>query len=117
MIYAEWLLVILAFLTLCTVAWQAWETRRAVEATAKSATAAEKSADATYLNARAFINSERAWVIAELVPICAKFGQWVRPVGNGGWATLSEEEILDGVHLRHKLKFTNMGRTPAHLLR
>jgi hypothetical protein len=66
--------------------------------------------------ADAMINSERAWVIAELVPVCVKFGQWCRRAGNG-WATLSEEEILKGDHLRHKLKFTNMGRTPAHILR
>jgi hypothetical protein len=65
----------------------------------------------------ALVNAGRAWVIAELIPICAKFGNWWhRPAGNG-WATLTEEEVLNGDHLRHKLKFTNMGRTPAHILR
>jgi hypothetical protein len=68
--------------------------------------------------ADALVNSERAWVIAELLPVCVKFsdGFWRRPAG-GGWAALSEEEVLKGDHLRHKLKFTNMGRTPAHILR
>jgi len=66
--------------------------------------------------ADALVNSERAWVIAELVPICVKFSDWCRPAGNS-WVTLSVEEILNGVHMRHKLKFTNMGRTPAHILR
>jgi hypothetical protein len=68
--------------------------------------------------ADALVNSERTWVIAELVPICAKFsdGRWRRPAG-GSWAILSEEEIFRGYHLTHKLKFTNMGRTPAHVFR
>lgn len=68
--------------------------------------------------ADALVNSERAWVIAELVPVCVKFsdGFWRRPVGEG-WATLSEEEVLRGYYLRHRLKFTNMGRTPAHVFR
>jgi hypothetical protein len=30
---------------------------------------------------------------------------------------MNEEEVLNGDHLRHRLKFTNMGRTPAHVLR
>jgi hypothetical protein len=79
--------------------------------------ASEEAAKAADKSAEALINTERAWVIAELVPICVKFGHWCRPVGDGGWATLSEEEILNGVHMRHKLKLTNMGRTPAHILR
>jgi hypothetical protein len=68
--------------------------------------------------ADALINSERAWVMAELVPICEKFsdGYWRRRVGTG-WATLSDTEILKGEYLKHSLKFINMGRTPAHVLR
>jgi hypothetical protein len=67
--------------------------------------------------ADAIMNSERAWVIAELIPICVKFGnRWHRQVGDG-WATLSEKEIVNGDYLRHRLKFTNMGKTPAHVLR
>ena len=66
--------------------------------------------------ADALVNSERAWVIAELVPICRRFGDdWHRPIGNG-WAQLSENELLNQEHLKHKLKLTNMGRTPAHIL-
>jgi hypothetical protein len=66
----EWWLVILAIPTLIFVGWQARETAR--------------SAKAAQGNAEALINSERAWVIAELVPICVKFGvEWHRPAGNG----------------------------------
>src|SRR5207253_7215473 len=80
------------------------------EATSQNAIAAKASAEA-------LVNAERAWVTAELVPNCARFGNlWHRPAGSG-WAALSEEEVLNGDHLNHKLKFTNMGRTPAHILR
>ena len=65
--------------------------------------------------ADAMVNSERAWVVAELVPQAVKFGDhWCRFVG-GGHASMSTEEILAGHHLRYKLKLTNMGRTPAQL--
>jgi len=65
--------------------------------------------------ADAIVNSERAWVIAELVPQAVKFGDhWCRFVGSGH-ASMSTEEILAGHHLRYKLKFTNMGRTPAQI--
>jgi len=69
------------------------------------------------VSADALINSERAWVIAEFSPLATKFsnGQWCRHVGDG-YAALSTEEVLGGQHLRHKLKLTNMGRTPAHIL-
>ncbi len=64
----------------------------------------------------AMVNSERAWVKAELVPVCIKFGNdWHRPVGNG-WAALTDGEMLDFKHLIHSLKLTNMGRTPATIL-
>jgi hypothetical protein len=67
--------------------------------------------------AEAIINSERAWVVAELIPICINArGFWLRPSGDG-WAALNEDEIVNGVYLSHKLKLTNMGRTPAHVLR
>jgi len=65
--------------------------------------------------ADALVNSERAWVVAELVPQAVKFGDhWCRFVGSGH-ASMSTEEILAGHHLRYKLKFTNMGRTPAQI--
>jgi len=96
-----------------------WDRRDASqqhEQTLAQIRATEAAANAATKSAEALINSERAWVIAELVPICAKFSDWCRPAGNG-WATLSDEEMRNGVHMRHKLKFTNMGRTPAHILR
>ena len=74
------------------------------------------AAEAAKASADAAIAADRAWVIAEIIPICAKFGgHWCRPAGDG-WATLSDEEMHDGDHLKHRLKFTNMGRTPAHIL-
>jgi hypothetical protein len=80
------------------------------EATSQNAVAAKASADA-------LINAERAWVIAELVPLCTKFsdGRWYRRIADN-WAQLSDEEIMDGYFRMHTLKFTNIGRTPAHIL-
>lgn len=61
------------------------------------------------------VNSERAWIVAELVPQAVKFGDhWCRIVGSG-YATVSTEEVLAGHNLRYKLKFANMGRTPAQI--
>src|SRR5947209_4981257 len=98
----EWVAIIAAFVTLGVLIWQT--------------IIGGRSADAALLNAQAVINSERAWIVAELVPICVKFGNWWhRPVGDA-WAILSDEEILRGHHLNHRLKLTNMGRTPATIL-
>lgn len=95
--------VIGAFIGLGILIWQTVISRTA-------ANAAKASADA-------MIIGERAWVVAELIPVCRQFGNWWhRPAGDG-WAIMNEEEVLNGDHLRHKLKFTNMGRTPAHILR
>src|SRR5690348_18468537 len=50
-------------------------------------------------SADALINSERAWAIAEFVPLAIKCAeQWCRHVGNN-YATLSTEEVLAGHHL------------------
>jgi hypothetical protein len=75
----------------------------------RQTTAIEKQGDA-------LISSERAWVIAELVPTCIKVGNnWYRMVIDGHVA-LSDEEILNGAYMNHVLKLTNMGRTPALIL-
>jgi hypothetical protein len=77
--------------------------------------AALRTLGAIQRQADAMVNSERAWLVAELIPICNKFGnQWHRPAGNG-WVPLSEDEILSGYHLRHSLKITNLGRTGASI--
>jgi hypothetical protein len=56
-------------------------------------------------------------VIAELIPICARFGGlWCRRSGTDGLVTLSDDEIVSFEFLKHSLKLTNMGRTPAHIL-
>lgn len=107
--WPEWLLVFIAAITALAVWYQAKETARAAKATEIAANAAKD-------NATALINSERAWVIAELVPICAKFGSWWHRRAGSGWAVLTGEEVLSGEHLKHRLKLTNMGRTPAHVL-
>jgi hypothetical protein len=94
----EWVLVIVGSLTFIVIGWQSYETKRAADAGNKSA--------------QAFVNSERAWVIAELIPMARRFEivGWQRSVGSM-WATMSEEEISRGEHLRHRLRFINLGRT------
>ena len=68
--------------------------------------------------ADALVNSERAWVIAELIPICRMIaGNWHRPTGTGSWVGMDEDAILRGDYLQHTLRCSNMGRTPAHILR
>jgi hypothetical protein len=109
----DWWLVVAAFLTLGILIYQGYQMRRATDAMLDSTRAAKASADA-------YIASERAWLIVEIAPICRRFGtapsgEWHRPVQNT-WVPLSEDEILDGVHLRHKIRLTNMGRTPAHII-
>jgi hypothetical protein len=98
----EWVLVIVGSLTFLFVGWQAYETRRAADASNKSA--------------RAFVNSERAWIAAELIPIAAMFQDksWRVPIGDN-WKELSTEQILKGEHLKHRLRITNMGKTPAFI--
>src|SRR5258708_3620559 len=91
------------------------QTLAQMEITRNQARATETAANAATKSAEALINSERAWLIAELTPVCRKFAdQWHRPAG-ATWAPLSVEEILKGDYLEHKLKLTNMGRTPAHI--
>jgi hypothetical protein len=63
------------------------------------------------------VNSERAWVIAELVAEFRQIGeQWYR-FRTDSVEVLSADEILSHAFLKHRLKLTNMGRTPAHILR
>jgi hypothetical protein len=60
--------------------------------------------------------SERAWVIPEVAPFAKqKSGQWHRWVGGGKTEPMSVVDILKGEHLRHGLKFVNMGRTVARI--
>jgi hypothetical protein len=99
----EWVLVIVGVVTALVIGWQSWEAR--------------KAAEAALLNARAVIDSERGLLVAELIPICARFGDqrlWYRPVADT-WVPLSEAEILAGVHLEHRLRITNLGRTAAKI--
>jgi hypothetical protein len=89
----------------------------------KLAKAARDNATAALLNAQAasksvdaIIRSERAWVIAELFPMAKrKSGQYFRWVGGGNAVPMEPERILRGEHLRHGLKFVNMGRTMARI--
>jgi hypothetical protein len=106
----EWVLAIVGTITFVVIGWQAYETRRAADATGIAATASRDSADA-------LIASERAWVVAELIPTAFKFTdqKWYRAVGTMH-TMLSAEETIRGEHLHHKLKLTNMGRTPATII-
>src|SRR5229473_1447728 len=91
------------------------QTLAQMEIMQNQARATETAANAANKSAEALINSERAWVIAELAPQAVRFGDhWCRFVGKGH-ASLSPEEIRAGHHLRYKLKLTNMGRTPAQI--
>ena len=58
----EWWLVFVAFLTLGVIAWQAWETRRAVQV-------GRDSAKATNQNLELFISKERARLRIEMRPL------------------------------------------------
>jgi hypothetical protein len=87
---------------LIVIGWQSWETRKAAQATSKSVDAV--------------IKSERAWVIPEVVPFAKrKSDQWHRWIGGGETVPMEAGEILRGEHLRHGLKFVNMGRTAARI--
>jgi hypothetical protein len=78
--------------------------QKQVEASQNNAAATKAAADAAKASTDALVNSERAWLVAELVPTCRKFGnQWHRPAGDS-WASLSEDEIVSRYYLRHKLK-------------
>jgi hypothetical protein len=101
-------LVIAAFKTLRFLRVQTAATTAAANAANSSAIAAKASADA-------YISAERAWVVAELIPTAAKYGnEWHRFTA-GMPVQMSREELLKGKHLVHELKLTNMGRTPAHI--
>lgn len=92
------------------------ETLAQMEIMRGQARATETAANAATKSAEALINSERAWVIAELLPqaVRASDKHWYRFVGDSH-VYMSVEEILAGHHLRYKLKLTNMGRTPAQI--
>jgi hypothetical protein len=145
-VWADWALVVVGMLTLIVIAVQTIATAQAAKATKNAAkatqdsviairrqvdlmeqqtaaaviaaSAAQRSADATSLNVQAIINSERAWIAAELIPMALNFDKigWHRRMGSN-WAAMSTEEVLRGDHLRHKLRFTNMGRTPAFIIK
>ncbi len=74
---SEWWLVIIAALTGGVIGWQSWETR--------------KAAKAALLNAKALVDSERPWLIAEVVRNSRNY------------------------HL-FELRITNFGRTPARFI-
>lgn len=84
----------------------------------KNAEATEKNAAAAKASADALINAERAWVIADLVQMAVRMPppeNWCRITASGGLGAMGAEAILKGEHLRHRLRFTNMGRTAARI--
>jgi hypothetical protein len=92
------------------------QTLAQMEIMQNQARATETAANAANKSAEALINSERAWIIAELIPraVRASNNQWFRFVGDSR-VLMGIEEILAGHHLRYKFKLTNMGRTPAQI--
>lgn len=76
--------------------------------------ATETAANAANKSVEALISSERAWIIAELVPHGVRFmdNHWYRLVGDKP-VSMDPAEMLAGHHLKYKLRLTNMGRTPA----
>jgi len=92
------------------------ETLAQMEVMRNQARATETAANAATKSAEALINSERAWIIAELVSQAVRTSDnhWCRFVGSG-LVSMSTEEVLAGHHLRYKLKLTNMGRTPGQI--
>jgi hypothetical protein len=106
-------------------AWDRWDSHQQHKQTLaqldvmqNQAHASETAANAANKSAEALINSERAWIIAELIPhaVRASNNQWFRVIPTGH-VLMSVTEILAGEHLKYKLKLTNMGRTPAQLFR
>jgi hypothetical protein len=79
---------IIAVITLLCIKSQFEDTRRALHWAKRSAIAAKKSADAAFLNARAIINTERAWLTVDFVAEGSDYALWV----------------------------TNRGRTPAEII-
>jgi hypothetical protein len=110
----EWWLVILGFPMLFFIGWQAWETRRVSQSARDAVIETGKSAEAALLNAKAVINAERAWVVAELHPLSRRDedGQWFGYDGK----RLTTEETLAARHMAYSLRIRNMGRTPAQIL-
>jgi len=114
---SEWVLPLIGVITFLVIAWQSFETRRAANATQKSVAvmegqsrilrdsvaAAERAADAALLNARALIESERAWLLVRMVPA----GPYLQPVASssareyawGNGSRLTQEDIVGGKHL------------------
>jgi hypothetical protein len=79
-----------------------------------SVAASELAARAALLNAQAVINSERAWVSAELIPDFRQDeeGAWRRDNGE----KITMVELIAGHHLVYSLRIKNVGRTPAQIL-
>lgn len=78
-------LVIVGIITCCVVFWQSRQTRKAADA-------AKENAGAAKLNAQALVNSERPWLIAEVIS----------QANNSG---------------NYEVQITNYGRTPARFIR
>jgi hypothetical protein len=74
-----------------------------------------RAVGATRDSVRAVINSERAWIIAELVPEAYRDERrgWHHKDGKG----FTYAEALEGKHFMYSLRVLNTGRTPAQMLR
>jgi hypothetical protein len=89
------------------------QTLAQMEIMQNQARATETAANATTKSAEALINSERAWIIAELIPQAVRVHNvWFRV---GDTRPMNAAEVLAGRHLKYGFKLTNMGRTPAQI--
>jgi hypothetical protein len=65
--------------------------------------------------ADAIVNSERAWLAAELVPSAIKIaGRFYKPIGNNV-GELSDADLEAREQFEYRLRITNMGKTPAFI--
>lgn len=68
-------------------------------------------AEAARDNAAAVLNSERVWLVVELVPTAVKInGLRYFPSNNAG-SELSESDMSGEKNFEYTLKLTNMGKT------
>jgi hypothetical protein len=103
--------ILAAVYTLEIISQQARSMRYQTTHLRNSVIAAQRSADA-------YISGERAWVVGELVPLAVKYsdGRWYRFVENKP-VGMSDTEVAAGQHLQYTLRLTNLGRTPAFIVK
>jgi len=93
----EWVLPLIGIITAGFICWQSLETRKAAQAS-------QKSAEATFLNAQALMDSNRAWVTVEP----AEWHPAIRVFND----KINEEYLTHSIRINIK----NRGQSPAQLM-